>query len=103
MGLYNGCYFIGAIVSTWLEYGIVNDMKGEINWRCKSKRPFSARWRPHFQYVNILLTAVTSTDGHPGHSMRHRRAVRVLPAGVPKMVDESREGTRGAGDPYKVS
>jgi MFS family permease len=21
MGLYNGCYFIGAIVSTWLTYG----------------------------------------------------------------------------------
>jgi MFS family permease len=36
MGLYNGCYFIGAIVSTWLEYGIVNDTKGEINWRRKS-------------------------------------------------------------------
>ncbi|KAJ9603792.1 hypothetical protein H2200_011978 [Cladophialophora chaetospira] len=33
MGLYNGCYFIGAIVSTWLEYGIVNDTKGELNWR----------------------------------------------------------------------
>lgn len=33
MGLYNGCYFIGAIVSTWLEYGLVNDTKGEINWR----------------------------------------------------------------------
>ncbi|KDQ50464.1 hypothetical protein JAAARDRAFT_141972 [Jaapia argillacea MUCL 33604] len=33
LGLYNGCYFIGAIVSTWLEYGIVNDIKGEINWR----------------------------------------------------------------------
>ena len=33
MGLYNGCYFIGAIVSTWLEYGIVDDTKGELNWR----------------------------------------------------------------------
>ena len=33
MGLYNGCYFIGAIVSTWLEYGLVDDNKGEINWR----------------------------------------------------------------------
>ena len=33
MGLYNGCYFIGAIVSTWLEYGLINDTKGEINWR----------------------------------------------------------------------
>ena len=33
MGLYNGCYFIGAIVSTWLEYGLVNDTTGEINWR----------------------------------------------------------------------
>ncbi|MCJ1433926.1 hypothetical protein MMC27_003291 [Xylographa pallens] len=33
MGLYNGCYFIGAIVSTWLEYGIVDDVSGEINWR----------------------------------------------------------------------
>lgn len=33
MGLYNGCYFIGAIVSTWLEYGILNDTKGGLNWR----------------------------------------------------------------------
>lgn len=33
MGLYNGCYFIGAIVSTWLEYGLVDDAKGELNWR----------------------------------------------------------------------
>ncbi|MCJ1314114.1 hypothetical protein MMC25_007794 [Agyrium rufum] len=33
MGLYNGCYFIGAIVSTWLEYGIVDDTKGGLNWR----------------------------------------------------------------------
>lgn len=33
MGLYNGCYFIGAIVSIWLEYGIVDDTKGELNWR----------------------------------------------------------------------
>lgn len=33
MGLYNGCYFIGAIVSTWLEYGLVDDTKGELNWR----------------------------------------------------------------------
>ncbi|EJU06076.1 MFS lactose permease [Dacryopinax primogenitus] len=33
VGLYNGCYFIGAIVSTWLEYGLVDDTKGEINWR----------------------------------------------------------------------
>jgi len=33
MGLYNGCYFIGAIVSTWLEYGIINDTKGEHDWR----------------------------------------------------------------------
>ena len=49
MGLYNGCYFIGAIVSTCkfygrygnlmlierlgLTYGIINDTKGEINWR----------------------------------------------------------------------
>ena len=33
MGLYNGCYFIGAIVSTWLEYGIVDDTQGGLNWR----------------------------------------------------------------------
>jgi lipoprotein signal peptidase len=49
MGLYNGCYFIGAIVSTCtfcrhllhlmltenigLTYGIINDTNGEINWR----------------------------------------------------------------------
>lgn len=33
MGLYNGCYFIGAIVSTWLEYGIVDKTKGGFNWR----------------------------------------------------------------------
>ena len=33
MGLYNGCYFIGAIVSTWLSYGLVDDSKGGINWR----------------------------------------------------------------------
>ncbi|EMD00084.1 hypothetical protein BAUCODRAFT_145396 [Baudoinia panamericana UAMH 10762] len=33
MGLYNGCYFIGAIVSTWLEYGLVDNSKGELNWR----------------------------------------------------------------------
>ena len=24
VGVYNGCYFVGAIISTWLEYGIVN-------------------------------------------------------------------------------
>jgi MFS family permease len=47
MGLYNGCYFIGAIVSTWLEYGIVSDTKGEINWRCKSIVPFTTSWHMH--------------------------------------------------------
>lgn len=25
VGLYNGCYFVGAIISTWLEYGIIGD------------------------------------------------------------------------------
>ena len=33
VGLYNGCYFIGAIVSTWLEYGLLNDTKDGLNWR----------------------------------------------------------------------
>ena len=33
VSLYNGCYFVGAIVSTWLSYGLVNDTKGDINWR----------------------------------------------------------------------
>lgn len=33
VGLYNGCYFIGAIVSTWLEYGLVNAEHGGLNWR----------------------------------------------------------------------
>ena len=33
VSLSNGCYFVGAIVSTWLSYGLVNDTKGDINWR----------------------------------------------------------------------
>ena len=33
VGLYNGCYFIGAIVSTWVEYGIAGDEAGGLNWR----------------------------------------------------------------------
>lgn len=33
VGLYNGCYFVGAIVSTWLEYGLVNSDRGGLNWR----------------------------------------------------------------------
>ena len=31
MGLYNGCYFIGAIVSTWLKYGLVDNTQSELN------------------------------------------------------------------------
>jgi hypothetical protein len=27
VGFYNGCYFVGAIISTWLEYGIEDDTK----------------------------------------------------------------------------
>lgn len=33
VGLYNGCYFIGAIVSTWLTYGLVDNSVGGLNWR----------------------------------------------------------------------
>lgn len=86
MGLYNGCYFIGAIVSTWLEYGIVNDTKGELNWRLPMATqalpcaivlafiwflPESPRWlmsRGRDQEARAIL-AKYHGDGDPEHEI----------------------------------
>ncbi|OQV01787.1 hypothetical protein CLAIMM_07081 [Cladophialophora immunda] len=59
MGLYNGCYFIGAIVSTWLEYGIVNDTKGELNWRL----PMAVQAAP------CLIVLAYHGEGDPTHEI----------------------------------
>ncbi|KAK3671457.1 hypothetical protein LTR78_008735 [Recurvomyces mirabilis] len=84
MGLYNGCYFIGAIVSTWLEYGLVNDSKGELNWRLPMATqacpcvivlafvwflPESPRWlmsRGREHEARSILTKYHG-EGDPGH------------------------------------
>jgi MFS family permease len=84
MGLYNGCYFVGAIISTWLTYGLVDETKGELNWRlpmatqalpcivvltCVWFLPESPRWlmsRGREEEAKAIITKYHG-DGDPEH------------------------------------
>jgi len=80
VGVYNGCYFVGAIISTWLEYGIVDlDKVSTFNMT-----------------VLHVLSGLPERDqlahshGTSGFTLRHRARLRLVPARKSSLVDEPR-------------
>lgn len=80
MGLYNGCYFIGAIVST-CKYQTWVSHDRFIIWSVS---------RAHLWYHRRYgrRDKLESSDGHPGDTMHHCPGVCMVLAWVTTMVDE---------------